>query len=91
MSDYSQEVQDILSDYAQGKIKARQARNAMKRLGYTADLREGRRDGMIQVFPISDDVVSGEYYQFKDGGAVKGGRMRGCGSAIRGTKFKGVF
>ena len=91
MSDYNQNVQDILSDYAQGKIKARQARNAIKKLGYTVDLREGRRDGEIQVFPISDDVVSGEYYQFKHGGEVKGNRMRGCGSAVRGTKFKGIF
>jgi hypothetical protein len=91
MSDYNQGVQDILSSWAQGKIKARQARNAMRKLGYTADFREVGESGEIQVFPISDETVSGEFYGFRNGGAVKGGRMRGCGSAIRGTKFKGVF
>lgn len=82
MSDYSQGVQDALSAYAKGKMTAADTKKAIKKLGYTADLREGRKSGEIQVFPISDETVSGEYYEFKNGGSVKVKR--------RGT-FKGIF
>jgi len=82
MSDYSQGVQDALSAYASGSMTATETRKALRNLGYTADLREGRKSGEIQVFPISDETVSGEYYQFSSGGSVRLKR--------RGT-FKGIF
>lgn len=82
MSDYSQGVQDALSAYAKGSMTAAEVKRAIKKLGYTADLREGRKSGEIQVFPISDEPVSGEYYEFSNGGSV--------GLKRRGT-FKGIF
>jgi len=82
MSDYSQGVQDALSAYASGSMTAAQTKKAIRKLGYTADLREGRKSGEIQVFPISDGEVSGEYYAFDNGGSVELER--------RGT-FKGIF
>ena len=62
-------------------MTATQTRKALSRLGYTADLREAKT-GEVQVFPISDETVSGEYYAFNNGGSVKLKR--------RGT-FKGIF
>ena len=81
MSDYNQDVQDALSGYAKGSMTATQTRKALSRLGYTADLREAKT-GEVQVFPISDEAVSGEYYAFKNGGSVK---LKRCGT------FKGIF
>jgi hypothetical protein len=82
MSDYSQGVQDALSGYAKGSMTAAETKKALRKLGYIADLREGRKSGEIQVFPISDEAVSGEYYSFATGGSVRLKR--------RGT-FKGIF
>ena len=69
-SDYNQEVQDALSDYATGKNTARQTQSTLKKLGYKADLREGRSTGDIQVFKRGVEDDPGLFYQFRDGGPV---------------------
>ena len=69
---YNQRVQDALSDYAQGKITARQTQRILKGLGYKADLREAPR-GDIQVFTIGKDS-SGLFYGFSNGGDVSKGK-----------------
>jgi hypothetical protein len=79
MSDYNQGVQDALSAYAKGRMTAAEVKRAIKKLGYTADLREAKT-GEIQVFPISDEPVSGEYYAFSNGGGVK--KMKKGGAAF---------
>ena len=97
MSDYNQGVQDALSAYSKGRMTAAETKKVIKKLGYTADLREGRRSGEIQVFPISDEPVSGEYYDFKNGGSVrlkKGGEAKfpdltGDGKVTRADILKG--
>ena len=70
---YSQRVQDALSDYAQGKITARQTQKILKGSGYKADLREGRKTGDIQVFKI-DGSGHGLFYEFSNGGDVSKGK-----------------
>tara|TARA_Y100001937_G_scaffold33823_1_gene48216 strand:- start:1584 stop:1826 length:243 start_codon:yes stop_codon:yes gene_type:complete len=73
---YSQRVQDALSDYAQGKITARQTQKILKGAGYKADLREGRKTGDIQVFTIGIDSP-GLFYEFRNGGVVNLDNFKG--------------
>ena len=61
---YNQAVQDALSDYATGKNNARQTQNTLKKLGYQANLREGRSTGDIQVFKRGVEDDPGLFYEF---------------------------
>ena len=76
MSDYSQAVQDALSDYATERNTARQTQKILKGLGYRADLREGRSTGDIQVFKVGEGGT-GSFYEFRNGGKVSLGTFKG--------------